>query len=197
MRAEWNPQITFERLSGQLQTSNRYTLYGLSGVCFISPGTTPAYWFETRNGLKGILQITGFTENPRGVKIRYKLVQNANPPLDTAGQILAEQPPVVVETFPVSGARDVAPGETEIRVRFSKPMADGSWSWSTAWGNSTPELVGPPHYLADQRTCVMQVRLEPGKTYAWWLNSEQFKNFKDRVGQPAVPYLLTFQTKPN
>jgi serine/threonine protein kinase len=76
MRAEWNPQITFERLSGQLQTSNRYTLYGLSGVCFISPGTTPAYWFETRNGLKGILQITGFTENPRGVKIRYKLVQN-------------------------------------------------------------------------------------------------------------------------
>jgi hypothetical protein len=36
----------------------------------------PAYWFETRKGLKGILQITGFTENPRGVKIRYKLVQN-------------------------------------------------------------------------------------------------------------------------
>jgi hypothetical protein len=37
----------------------------------------PAYWFETRDGLKGILQITGFTENPRGVKIRYKLVQNS------------------------------------------------------------------------------------------------------------------------
>ena len=38
----------------------------------------PAYWFETRSGLKGILQITGFTDNPRGVKIRYKLVQNGN-----------------------------------------------------------------------------------------------------------------------
>jgi len=33
------------------------------------------YWFETRTGRKGILQITGFTENPRGVKLRYKLVQ--------------------------------------------------------------------------------------------------------------------------
>jgi serine/threonine protein kinase/LysM repeat protein len=32
--------------------------------------------FKTREGGLGILQITGFTENPRGVKIRYKLVQN-------------------------------------------------------------------------------------------------------------------------
>jgi len=110
---------------------------------------------------------------------------------------LAEQPPVVVETFPVSGARDVAPGETEIRVRFSKPMADGSWTWSTAWEKSTPASAGSPHYLADQCTCVMQVRLEPDRTYAWWLNSDKFKNFADQAGQPAVPYLLIFQTKPN
>jgi hypothetical protein len=110
---------------------------------------------------------------------------------------LAEQPPVVVETFPASGAQNVASGETEIRVRFSKAMTDGSWSWSTAWENSTPESIGPPHYLADQRTCVLKVRLEPGQTYAWWLNSEQFKNFTDRAGQPAVPYLLTFHTGSN
>jgi hypothetical protein len=37
---------------------------------------TPASWlFKTREGGTGILQITGFTENPRGVKIRCKLVQ--------------------------------------------------------------------------------------------------------------------------
>jgi serine/threonine protein kinase len=107
----------------------------------------------------------------------------------------ADQTPVVVETSPVSGARDVAPGEIEIRVRFNKPMTDQSWSWSTAWENSTPESVGSPHYLEDQRTCVMKVRLEPGKTYGWWLNSDQFKNFQDADGHPAVPYLLTFQTK--
>ncbi len=40
----------------------------------------------------------------------------------------------------------------------------------------------------------MKVKLEAGKTYAWWLNSEQFHNFKDKEGNPAVPYLLIFQT---
>jgi serine/threonine protein kinase len=108
---------------------------------------------------------------------------------------LNDQPPVVVETLPVSGARDVEPGETEIHVRFSKPMSDGSWSWSTAWENSTPESLGEPHYLPDQRTCVLKVRLEPGTTYGWWLNSEKFANFRDRAGRPAVPYLLIFATK--
>ncbi len=40
---------------------------------------SPATWlFRTREGGAGILQITGFTKNPRGVKIRYKLVENAN-----------------------------------------------------------------------------------------------------------------------
>ena len=33
--------------------------------------------FKTREGGTGILQITGLTENPRGVKIRYKLVEPA------------------------------------------------------------------------------------------------------------------------
>jgi len=33
------------------------------------------YIFNTRDGGKGILQLTGFTDKPRGVKIRYKLVQ--------------------------------------------------------------------------------------------------------------------------
>jgi serine/threonine protein kinase len=112
-------------------------------------------------------------------------------------QTLAEQPPVVVETQPLSGARDIQPGETEIRVRFSKEMADGSWSWSTAWENSTPEIIGQSHYETDQRTCVLKAKLEPGRTYAWWLNSDRFKNFTDRAGRPAVPYLLIFQTKQN
>ena len=116
---------------------------------------------------------------------------------DDADQTVAGLPPVVVETFPVSGARKVAPGETEIRVRFSKEMTDYSWSWSTAWENSTPESDGPPHYLDDHRTCVMKVRLEPGRTYGWWLNSGKFKHFTDQAGLPAIPYLLTFQTRQN
>jgi tetratricopeptide (TPR) repeat protein len=118
-------------------------------------------------------------------------------PAEDYGQTVAGLPPVVVETHPVSGARDVEPGVTEIRVRFSKEMADGSWSWSTAWENSAPEIIGQPHYESDGRTCVAKVKLEPGRTYAWWLNSDKFKNFTDLAGRPAVPYLLIFQTKPN
>jgi len=38
----------------------------------VLPGT---FLFKTREGSEGILQILGFTEQPRGVKIRYKLVQ--------------------------------------------------------------------------------------------------------------------------
>jgi hypothetical protein len=106
-----------------------------------------------------------------------------NASAENAEQTLAEQPPVVVETQPLSGARDVQPGETEIRVRFSKEMADGSWSWSTAWENSAPEIIGQPHYESDGRTCVAKVKLEPGRTYAWWLNSNKFKNFTDLAGQ--------------
>jgi hypothetical protein len=33
------------------------------------------YIFHTGAGTAGLLQITGFTENPRGVRLRYKLVQ--------------------------------------------------------------------------------------------------------------------------
>src|ERR1035437_714143 len=39
----------------------------------------PSIWmFRTHNGSMGIFQILGLTENPRGVKLRYKLVQNGN-----------------------------------------------------------------------------------------------------------------------
>jgi hypothetical protein len=122
----------------------------------------------------------------------------------TCGQLLAQTAPaptvetvapVVVKTVPEAGGKDVAAGVVEIRVTFSKEMADGSWSWATAWKDSTPEGVGKPHYDADQKTCVFKVKLEPGKTYGYWINSQSFKNFKDKQGRSAIPYLFVFQTK--
>ncbi|MCF7732617.1 MAG: DUF3108 domain-containing protein [Akkermansiaceae bacterium] len=107
---------------------------------------------------------------------------------------LETAPPVVVKTVPVAGAAEVDPGVTELRVTYSKPMRDGSWSWST-WGEENyPATTGKPNYLADRRTCVLPVKLNPGKFYAIWLNSAKFKNFKDAAGHSAVPYLLTFTT---
>ena len=134
-----------------------------------------------------------FAEN-KSVATFGPVVKQSDATVERSHSSLTEQPPVVVETFPVSGARDVEPGETEIRVRFSKPMAEGSWSWSDAWENSAPEFIGSPYYEADQKTCVVKVKLEPGRTYAFWLNSEKILNFKDTENRPAVPYLLIFQT---
>ncbi len=100
-------------------------------------------------------------------------------------------PPVVVKTVPESGDTKVDASVTEIKVTFSKKMADKSWSWVgdiDAWTN------GKPHYEADGKTCVMPVKLEPGKTYVVWLNSDRFGNFRDAKGRSAVPYLLVFET---
>jgi RNA polymerase sigma-70 factor (ECF subfamily) len=74
-------------------------------------------------------------------------------------------------------------------------MMDGSWSWSTAWKDSSPEMVEKPKYSDDHKTCVLKVKLEPNKTYGYWLNSQNYHNFKDKQGRAAVPYLLTFETK--
>ena len=108
---------------------------------------------------------------------------------------LESAPPVVVRTVPEAGAGDVDPGTKEIRVTFSRPMQDGSWSWSTASKETFPQTTGTPRYLEDRRTGVLPVKLEPGRTYAIWLNSQRFRNFKGANGEPAVPYLLVFKTK--
>lgn len=107
---------------------------------------------------------------------------------------LESLPAVVVKTVPESGAARVDPGLGEIKVTFSKDMLDGSWSWVQMSNESFPKLVGQPKYLQDKRTCVAKVELEPNKTYVVWLNSEQFHNFKDANGRPAVPYLVVFKT---
>ncbi|HLN28163.1 MAG TPA: Ig-like domain-containing protein [Gemmataceae bacterium] len=108
---------------------------------------------------------------------------------------LESVPPAVVKTVPEAGADGVNPKLTEIKVTFSKDMQDGGWSWATLSKESFPNMDGKPRFLSDKRTCVLPVKLEPGKTYAMWVNSEKFDNFKDTEGRSAVPYLLVFRTK--
>lgn len=117
--------------------------------------------------------------------------------LPAGAQSVETTAPVVVKTIPEAGSTDVAPGEMEVKVTFSKEMADQSWSWSTAWQNSGPDFIGKPQYSADHRTCVVKVKLEPGKTYGWWLNSQRYHGFRDKEGRSAVPYLLVFHVREN
>jgi hypothetical protein len=45
---------------------------------YLPDGLLPlTFAFESRTGKAGLLQITGFTDNPRTVMIRYKLVNAA------------------------------------------------------------------------------------------------------------------------
>lgn len=104
------------------------------------------------------------------------------------------QRPRVVKTVPANGAMDVDPATDEIRVTFDKPMTDENWSWVQSSAETFPESAGDVHYLDDMRTCVMPVKLEPGRRYVVWFNSAEFQSFKDGEGRPAVPDLLVFQT---
>lgn len=111
------------------------------------------------------------------------------------GIIGQQTAPVVVKTYPESGAADVDPSISEIRVTFDNEMMDHSWSWVQIATENFPELIGTPRYLEDKRTCVVNVKLKPGTTYIIWLNTQKFRNFKDKDGNPAAPYLLMFETR--
>jgi Bacterial Ig-like domain len=103
--------------------------------------------------------------------------------------------PVVIKSVPESGSAAVDPSTTEIRVTFSKEMQPGVWSWGMVNKESYPGSSESPKYLEDKRTCVLPVKLQPGKTYAVWINTEKLLNFKDTKGLSAVPYLLVFKTR--
>ena len=102
--------------------------------------------------------------------------------------------PVVVKTFPQAGADSVDPATQQLSVTFSKDMKPKSWSWAMTRKESFPQMTGEPKYLADKRTCVLPVKLEPNTTYEVWINSQKFSNFKDAAGRPALPYMLVFKT---
>lgn len=104
-------------------------------------------------------------------------------------------PPVVVSTVPEAGDLEVDPALDEIRVTFSKDMLTYEmWAWVQISKESFPEVSGDVRFVS-RRTCVMPVKLEPGRVYAIWLNSEKHDMFRDVQNNPAVPYLLAFKTR--
>jgi len=111
-------------------------------------------------------------------------------------------PPSVVKTVPQSGDTNVDPTLSQITVTFSKDMTEQSFAWCNIpdHRDAFPKLIGPygnSKYQPDKRTCVMNVALEPNKTYAIWINVAHYQGFKDSTGHPAVPYLLVFKTRQN
>ncbi len=103
-------------------------------------------------------------------------------------------PSVVTRTFPVAGSTMVDPSRTKIHVTFSQLMVDKSWSFVMQDKATFPELVGAPSFDPELRTCTLNVKLEPNKTYIIWINSAKLANFKGENGKPSLPYMLSFKT---
>lgn len=105
-------------------------------------------------------------------------------------------PPSVIKTVPRAGDMGVDPSLKEISVTFSKDMMTKEmWSWCSQSAETFPEIEKTKiRYLKDNRTCVLPVKLKPSKTYVIWINSQKYSAFRDTENNPAVPYLLVFQT---
>ncbi len=77
----------------------------------------------------------------------------------------------------------------------NEPMMDKNWSWCYEEKEKFPEMTGDPRYADNNTRCVSPVKLEPDKEYVIWINTANFKNFKDKTGNPAEPYEFTFKTR--
>ncbi len=107
----------------------------------------------------------------------------------TAG---AAAQPKVVKTVPDNGDIDVDPNLTEIRIAFDQAMAQGGMS-IVGGGETFPEMRGKPKWTSP-RTIAMRVKLEPNHAYWLSINNDQFQNFTNKAGEPAVPYPIQFRT---
>lgn len=104
--------------------------------------------------------------------------------------------PKVVRTSPESGNVNVDPATDELRITFDKEMEEGGYSLVKDLSKGQfPETIGTPVLSSDRKTFVQKIRLQPKTNYYISINSNDFSNFKDTEGTPAIPYLLEFETR--
>jgi beta-lactamase regulating signal transducer with metallopeptidase domain len=122
--------------------------------------------------------------------------QPGDKPLNTTAADAAA-PPKIVSTSPAIGATDVDPAIIEITVTFDCDMGRGM-SW-TGGGPGGPEFPpardGQKAKWRDRRTCVLPVKLEPGRYYRAGINSTSFRNFANAHGVAALPSAIYFTTR--
>ena len=114
--------------------------------------------------------------------------------LAVRAQDIDSVPPVVTKTSPEAGRKDVPPGIVDIRISFSKPMAENSWIAVQAWKDSLPDLLGEPKLEDDHRTWVLKAKLQPNTTYGFRISSDRINGFKDENGGFVMPYVWVFRT---
>jgi serine/threonine protein kinase/WD40 repeat protein len=141
----WNVPATelmkrFELL--QSNTLYRWRMKATSELNDLNPDT---FLFKTREGGRGVLQILAFTDNPRGVKLRYKLVQGG------ATQVAAVAKPAPADTKPVFGPelKSVSRFHPGFRVGALACSPDGKLIAATVGGLSISLMASGPSKVND------------------------------------------------
>ena len=101
--------------------------------------------------------------------------------------------PKVVALEPANGSTDVDPSLAVLVIRFDRAMRDQSWSLVGS-KEQLPEITGQIAYDSARKVLEVPVRLEPGRTYTFSLNSERFQGFTSADGFPLAPVPVQFST---
>jgi hypothetical protein len=112
--------------------------------------------------------------------------------LSLAGLANAAGPKVVISS-PDNGEIDVAADVKEIRIEFDQAMNPGGRS-IVGGGESFPEISGDLKWI-DAKTLIIPVTLKPDYAYQLSINSDTFKGFVSKSGQPAEWYPIQFHTR--
>ena len=100
-------------------------------------------------------------------------------------------PPKVVKAEPENGDIGVDPSLNTIRIVFDQPMGRGMSV--VGGGEEFPTVLGRGRWV-NSRTLVIKVKLEPNHDYWLSINNQKFQNFRNRSGEPAIPYPIRFRT---
>ena len=129
------------------------------------------------------------------ISVPNSMLRNCGAALFTclAASTVLAAPPKVVKATPDNGDQNVDPGLKMLRIEFDQPM-DHSGMSIVGGGPKFPKLIGTrPRWLND-RTMVMNWKLEPNHEYWLSINSSTFTNFRSKTGDPAEPYPIAFKT---
>ena len=110
--------------------------------------------------------------------------------------------PTIISTNPEIYINDVNSRLDRITIKFSRPVRESSWFYSSLSPGILPQVTGEPALDSSSNEWTLPVKLEPGKVYAIAFNCgdavkdiENFSaGFRGLSGKMAKPFVLVFAT---
>jgi len=166
-----------------------------SVVARLEPGRTYVLWINSTQ-FPYFKDLAGTPAEPRRWTFSTTGLPTDSHTASSGGAAAAPAPdaPRIVALDPPDGASGVDPSLARLTVTFDREMQEG-WSWVIETRELFPQTAGTATMSADRRTAQLPVRLEPGRTYVVWLNSDDFQDFRDATGRALPPRRWTFTTR--